>query len=201
MHKPAPAQSPIPPLLRERWSPRAFASSRPVPPETLLCLLEAARWSPSTGNNHQPWRLIIAQRSHEVAFHTMLSVLNEGNRRWAKDAALLVLIAARVNSEDGAVLCHGGRDAGIALANLTLQAVEHGLFVHTMGGFDVEKARSTYAIPQHFEPMTVSAIGCYGPLSQLPEDLQQRQQAPRERQPLAELVFEGRFGHTASLVK
>jgi hypothetical protein len=49
--------------------------------------------------------------------------------------------------------------------------------------------------------MTVSAIGYYGQLSQLPEDLQKREQAPRERQPLAELVFEGRFGHTASLVK
>jgi nitroreductase len=200
MHKPAPVQFPIHPLLRERWSPRAFASDRPVPQETLLSLLEAARWSPSSGNR-QPWRFIIAQRSNEVAFHTMLNVLNESNRRWAKDAALLVLIAARVATEDGTLLRHGGHDAGIALASLTLEALERGLFVHTMGGFNAEKARDTYAIPQHFEPMTVSAVGYYGQLAQLPEDLQKRELAPRERQPLAELVFEGRFGHTASLVK
>jgi nitroreductase len=37
---------PIESLLKRRWSPRAFAD-RPVEPEKLLSLWEAARWSAS----------------------------------------------------------------------------------------------------------------------------------------------------------
>ncbi|MGH9704318.1 MAG: nitroreductase family protein, partial [Candidatus Acidiferrales bacterium] len=44
-------------LLSQRWSPRAFCD-RPVEPEKLLSLLEAARWAPSS-NNEQPWRFIL----------------------------------------------------------------------------------------------------------------------------------------------
>src|SRR5262249_13021670 len=44
--KDAVTRQPIHPLLRERWSPRAFAD-RPVDRETLEALLEAARWAPS----------------------------------------------------------------------------------------------------------------------------------------------------------
>ena len=46
LEKPAPTDSPIHELLRRRWSPRAF-SDRPVEPEKLRSLLEAARWAPS----------------------------------------------------------------------------------------------------------------------------------------------------------
>jgi nitroreductase len=47
MEKPADATYPIEELLKRRWSPRAFAD-RPVEPEKLLSLWEAARWSAST---------------------------------------------------------------------------------------------------------------------------------------------------------
>ncbi|MGH7472773.1 MAG: nitroreductase family protein, partial [Candidatus Methylomirabilales bacterium] len=47
-------------LLRERWSPRAFAD-RIVEPEKLRSLLEAARWAPSS-YNEQPWSFIVATK-------------------------------------------------------------------------------------------------------------------------------------------
>ena len=49
MEKLAPTDFPIHDLLRRRWSPRAFAD-RPVEPEKLRSLLEAARWAPSSFN-------------------------------------------------------------------------------------------------------------------------------------------------------
>ena len=53
---------PIHDLIRNRWSPRAFAD-RAVEPEKLLSLLEAARWAPSS-YNYQPWGFIIATKDN-----------------------------------------------------------------------------------------------------------------------------------------
>ena len=53
MKKPAPTEYDVHELIRERWSPRAFAD-RPVPAEILCQLLEAARWAASSFNE-QPW--------------------------------------------------------------------------------------------------------------------------------------------------
>ena len=44
---------PVIELIKNRWSPRAF-SSNPVEEETIMSLLEAARWAPSCFNE-QPW--------------------------------------------------------------------------------------------------------------------------------------------------
>ena len=46
MQKLADTTYPIEPLLKQRWSPRAFAE-RPVEIDKLLSLWEAARWSAS----------------------------------------------------------------------------------------------------------------------------------------------------------
>lgn len=200
MNKPTQNKYPIAPALQRRWSPRAFDANRPIEHDKLLSLFEAARWSPSSYNG-QPWRFILADRRNEVAFRAMLSVLSSSNQRWAKDAGALLLTVARTVLDDGRVNRYGGHDAGIALANLTVQAIEMGLFVHPMAGFDPHKARDLYTIPEQYEPITVAAIGYYGSVDQLEDDLRERELKPRERLPLAELVYEGRFGHVAKLVQ
>src|ERR671915_538060 len=62
LHKPAEVAHPIHNLMRERWSPRAFAT-RPVERPKLLSLFEAARWAPS-GNNRQPWHFVVGASDH-----------------------------------------------------------------------------------------------------------------------------------------
>ena len=62
MEKPADTQYPIHDLLRRRWSPRAF-DDRPIEPEKLRSLFEAARWAPSS-NNEQPWRFLVATKEN-----------------------------------------------------------------------------------------------------------------------------------------
>ena len=66
MDKPAPVDFPILPVLRDRWSPRAFAD-RPVDDAVVRSLFEAARWAASSFNE-QPWRFIVAKREDEAAF-------------------------------------------------------------------------------------------------------------------------------------
>src|SRR5712664_4897186 len=94
MHKPAPNDFPVHELIRERWSPRAFAD-RPVPQEVLRSIFEAARWAPSS-NNEQPWAYIVATRDDKASFEKMLSVLVEFNANWAKTAAVLALAVAEL---------------------------------------------------------------------------------------------------------
>jgi hypothetical protein len=77
MHKPAPSDFPVHQLIRERWSPRAFAD-KPVPQNVLQSIFEAARWAPSS-NNEQPWAYLMASRDDKESFDKMLSVIVEFN--------------------------------------------------------------------------------------------------------------------------
>ena len=66
VEKPAETAYPIEDLLRRRWSPRAFAE-RPVEPDKLLRVFEAARWSASCFNK-QPWHFIAATKDDAARF-------------------------------------------------------------------------------------------------------------------------------------
>jgi len=69
-----------------------------------------------------------------------------------------------------------------------------GLFCHQMAGFDVEKARAVFQVPEGHEPVAMMAIGYYGDPSILEERRRQQEFAPRSRRPVSEIVFAGRFG-------
>jgi nitroreductase len=189
----------IHPLLSQRRSPRAF-SSKMIEPKTLGRLLEAARWAPSS-SNEQPWSFIVASKEKPEEFARMLGCLVEFNQSWAKEAPVLLLSVARLNSaSSGKPNRHALHDVGQAIASLTVQAMAEGLFVHQMAGFDAEKARREFAIPEGYEPVAVAAIGYLGDANSLPEKLRERELAPRQRKPLKEFVYEGIWGQSASLV-
>lgn len=136
--KPAETQYPIHELIRDRWSPRAF-SDRPVEKETLLSLLEAARWAASA-SNRQPWSFIVATKDNPTEYERLLGILVENNQRWAKDAPVLILAVAKVINDDGKENRYAFHDVGLALGNLSLQATALGLSVHQAAGFDRDKA-------------------------------------------------------------
>jgi nitroreductase len=193
----APTDLPIHEVVRERWSPRAFAE-RNVPPEVLRNIFEAARWAPSS-SNLQPWAYIVATRDDRENFEKVLSTLVEFNANWAKHAPVLALSVAQVkNPKDGSPNRHAFHDVGSASAQLTLQAVSQGLLVHQMAGFDPNSARQTFKIPADWEAVAAMAIGYPGNPDSLPDPLKQRETAPRTRKPLSEFVNTGAWGHTSS---
>ena len=49
---------------------------------------------------------------------------------------------------------------------------------------------------EDYEPVAAIAIGYPGNLSQLDEDLQQRELSPRSRKPLTEFVFRGNWNQS-----
>lgn len=183
----------IHPLLRERWSPRAFAP-RAVEPEKLVKLFEAARWAPSS-RNAQPWSFVVATRENTAEYLRLLSVLAAGNAQWAQQAPVLVLSVAKLDFDHkGRPNRHAFYDVGQAVAHLTVEATALGLAVHQMAGFDVEQARTAFGLPAGQEPVTMFAIGYRGDAETLPEPFRSRERAPRTRKPLEQMVFSGTWG-------
>jgi nitroreductase len=180
----------VDPLFVERWSRRSL-SSRPVPPEVLRSLFEAARWAPSA-SNLQPWLFIYANEPETLARARVL--LKENNQRWASRAPLLIFVfARRIHPETRKPVRTGAFDTGAAWLSLALQAQKLGLATRAMGGIHHELTYAAFGVPEdEFESMACVAAGYPAPLEELPEDLRARE-TPSQRRPQHEFVFSGRY--------
>lgn len=182
-------------LIASRWSPRAFDPDKPVAHGDLLALLEAARWAPSCFND-QPWRYIVCIKAdNEAVWRSALGVLAEKNQSWAKNAPILMLSVAMANFD------HNGKpnrwsmyDTGAATVSLCLQANALGLVVHQMGGFDADKARQVFKLPDDCTPMAMMAVGYQAEAETLAEDFQDAERAERSREPLRRSFYRGEWG-------
>ena len=174
---------PIHELLQQRYSPKEF-EDRSVSKETIRALIEAARWAPSS-YNEQPWRFVITTKDEPAEFEKLLGCLVPRNQDWAKSAPALVLSVAKLTlSRNDKPNRHARHDVGLAVSQLVLQATALGLCAHQMGGFDADKARQTFSIPEDFAPVAVIAIGFS---AEAPKD-------SRSRRPQDEIAFSGKWG-------
>jgi nitroreductase len=199
MEKPDEIQYPIEDLIRKRRSPRAF-SSQPVEPEKLRSMFEAARWAASC-YNEQPWNFIVATKADGEVYERLLGCLVEANAVWASRAPVLMISVAKLNfRHNDKPNRHALHDTGQAAAHLALQAAAFGIQVHQMGGFDLERAREQFSIPEGFEPVAAIAAGYPCDPEELPEDIRARELAPRTRRPSEEFVFGGNWGEPSPLL-
>lgn len=180
---------PIHPLLAQRWSPRGFDAEFVIDRPTLGSLLEASRWTPSASNS-QPWRLLVAPRGSDD-FATIVAHLTGANPQWAPRAALLVVVCAVTTSTEGRPLRWAEYDAGQAAAHLSIQAEALGLSVHQMGGFRSDEMSRALGLPDGVMALTVMAVGRLDQDAKLPEPLDQREVAARQRLPLDDIVLRG----------
>jgi nitroreductase len=183
------------PLLLNRWSPRSMTGES-LSDEELFPLFEAARWAPSSFNS-QLWRFILARRENADEFNRFLSLLVPANAAWAREAGALVVVASRQNFEhnDKPAVTHAF-DAGAAWENLALEGARRGLVTHGMQGFDYARAKQELSIPEEFDVLAMLAIGKRAPREKLSEKLR-AVEAPNDRRPLREILFEGTFGRSA----
>ncbi len=179
-------------IFPARWSPRAL-SGEALSREELLSLFEAARWAPSS-SNIQPWRFVYATRE-SAEWAKFVGLMVEFNQSWAKNAAaLIVVVSQRESVYQGKTTVSRTHafDTGAAWENLALQASLKGLVAHGMAGFDYARAKAELGIPDNFDVQAMIAVGKPGRKEDLSPALQERE-APSDRKPLAELVFEGKF--------
>lgn len=116
-------------------------NGQPVKDEELMSLFEAARWSPSHYNT-QGWRFVYSKRDSK-SWNDYLDALVPGNRKWAKDAGVLIVVLSKKFStykgKKEEVHSHSF-DAGSAWMAMALEGTARNLVVHAMGGFDHKKA-------------------------------------------------------------
>lgn len=186
---------PVQDLFVNRWSPRAFDSSK-MPEADLKTILEAARWAPSAFNI-QPWRFVYALRG-DAHWDRLVNLLNPFNRDWAQHSSALVYLFSdsEIDGKDG----KPGRpnathsfDAGAAWAYLALQATALGYHAHGMAGILKEEIHEALEVPVRYVPEVAVAIGRRGEASMLPEGLQARE-VPSPRKPLEEIAYAGSWG-------
>jgi nitroreductase len=188
-------------LLQQRTSVRRF-QKRPVPEEVIQEMLEAARLSPS-GGNEQPWAFGVIT---DCTIIKEISKLAHG-QKWLGCAPLLIVLCT-VCVEDE----RGGRDiqkhrypqyaweieqisqplywalnqeehqTKIPGTHMVLAALEHGVASCWVSRFNVIQLAQLLDLPPHYLPSEILMFG-------YPEF----QQEPRNKKNLDELVFRDVF--------
>jgi len=200
MNKPAQTSLKLLEEIKNRWSPRAF-SDKPVESDKLERIFEAARWSASCFNE-QPWRFLIGIKGQDNAWDKIFGSLSEWNQTWCKSVPVLVLLVAKKTfSQNQKPNNWATYDLGQAAAYISMQAMAEGLYVHQMAGFDTVKAQKSFKIPHNFEIKTIIAIGYYGEINTLPENIQKSETADRNRKDLKTMVFHREWEKSADFIR
>ena len=145
-------------VLKKRRTIRCFTQEE-VSREKLLMLIDAARLAPS-GGNMQPLRYLIIQdrKKAELVFgETAWAAFVKPGRtpEWGKNAPLtfiLVTAPADAGKIDYA-------NAGAAVENMLLKAVDAGLGCCWLGAFDHKAVRKILDIPENRDLLYLVAVG------------------------------------------
>ena len=150
-------------IIRRRRSVRGYLDT-PVPDETIVELVEAARLAPSACNS-QPWRFVAARGKAKVELvEKALGGIVVGNR-WARTAPVIIAacadlsfithkVAAQVQGLEFHLL-----DMGIAIEHLVLRAAEMGLGTCWIGWFDEKAAREVLRVPGNVRVVALVTVG------------------------------------------
>lgn len=172
-------------MITTRRSGRAYDVDIEIDAAQIRMLCEAAHWAPSCYGD-EPWRFIVWNKHKDaVAWQRALDCLAPGNQEWAKNAPILILSASSPNfNHNNKPNRWNGYDTGAASLNLCLQATHLGLMSHQMGGFDTDKLKQAFQIPEEIECWAMIAVGAPADIDSLSPELKQREQKARSRQPL-----------------
>ncbi len=164
--------------IEKRISVRRY-DPRPIEPEKLARVLEAARRAP-TAKNRQEWRLFLAV---DAAVRQRLIDQASPHQPFLREAPVLIAACAL----DPAYVMRCGHpafliDLAIVLDHLSLQAAEEGLGTCWIGSFDEAPAKTALGIPDPVRIVQLMSLG-------YPAE----PQSPRPRKPLGELVVTDRW--------
>jgi nitroreductase len=106
----------------------------------------------------------------------------------------LLTIASRKIAAKDFTNEYAWHDVGLAVGNMSLQAMSMDIYLHQIGGFNKDTAKGLFNIPAEFQPVSMIALGYRGNADSLPPPLRERELMPRKRKPLSELVYINNFG-------
>ncbi|MGE5664952.1 MAG: nitroreductase family protein [Deltaproteobacteria bacterium] len=179
--------------IRTRRSVRKFLD-RPVEPEKLQAVLEAARMAPSWANM-QCWRFVVVQDPQararigelsfvEAYFAPLGYKANPAQKGLAQAPVVIVACADPARSGELRDARYYMTDLGIAAQNLMLAAHDVGLGTVFVGVFDESALAELLAIPAGIRIVGLFPLGYP----------QNAGKGGPPRRPLDEIVFHGKWG-------
>ncbi len=140
--------------IRTRKSVRSW-DDRPVEPEKIERVMEAARLAPSARND-QEWRFVVVTDEG-----TRTKLTQSANGQAFVGQAPVVIVACAETDRRTMACGHPSFliDAAIAIDHITLAAVEEGLGTCWIGAFDPEAVRSILGIPSSIEVVELLPLG------------------------------------------
>jgi nitroreductase len=139
--------------IRNRYSCRHY-QDRPLEPDKLATVLEAARQAPSA-KNLQDWRFVVVTDAQ-----TKRKVAAAANNQTFLEEAGAIIVACTVSDyimRSGQTV--GPIDIAIALEHMCLQATELGLATCWIGSFYADKVRAIVGIPEDVTVIELLALG------------------------------------------
>lgn len=164
--------------IRSRRSVRRF-TDEPVPQETILELLDLARWAPYAS---ECWRFVVVQKQERKE-----RLAEAARQSWIADAPVVIVLGAHtalrpdIASRFDAYKFRGLfpiQDTAAAIQILMLAAVERGLGTCWIGSFNEGEVAAVVGLPYEVRPVAMVVLG-------YPAD----RPSERTRRPLDEVVF------------
>ena len=158
-------------VIKTRRSIRKYKGT-PVPRESLMKILEAARIAPSAGHR-QPWHFVVVEDKETIEKLA-------GRSKWAAEApAMIVGLADPVASPNWCL-----NDMGIAFEHIVLTATSLGLGTCWMGQTKRDsEVKELLGIPDELNVIALTPLG-------EPDEVK----APKDRKSLDEIVSWGKYG-------
>ncbi|MCW3990126.1 MAG: nitroreductase family protein [Candidatus Bathyarchaeota archaeon] len=158
-------------VIKTRRSIRKYKGT-PVPRESLMKILEAARIAPSAAHR-QPWHFVVVEDKETIEKLA-------GRSKWASEApAMIVGLADPVASPNWCL-----NDMGIAFEHIVLTATSLGLGTCWMGQTKRDaEVKEILGIPGELNVIALTPLG-------EPDEVKE----PKERKSLEEIVSWGRYG-------
>lgn len=175
--------------IRKRCSLKLHLSKKPVEPEKLEQVLEAARLAPSA-RNLQPWRFVVVQG--DEAIDELVSGAFPESNQVLKNAALLILVCAREEDD----MTRDGKpyylfDAGLTVENLLLAATDLGLLTHPIVMFDEGEVKRILEIPDDYRVVLATPLAY--PAEATYDEAAEERLRERTRKCLEDLVRYGKW--------
>ena len=146
--------------INRRRSIRKF-KDKPVDPDDVLKLIDAAKKAPSAGNL-QSWKFIVIKKQSTI--NKIADACFQQN--WISEAPLIIVVVAnieeikRMYGVRGEML-YSIQNCAFAAENLILKAVDLGLDTTIVSAFEEGMMKRLLKIPDNFRPQIIITVG-YG---------------------------------------
>lgn len=144
-------------FIKSRRSIRKFLD-KPVEPDKIAIILEAARWAPSAGNC-QPWRFVVVTDKKKTGKFDPIF-----HQPWVERAPVVIVVLA-VPADSQRRYGEGSNyyimDCSAAIQNILLMTHGLGLGAVWIGAFSKEVVRKQLNIPGKYEVIALVPMGYY----------------------------------------